>query len=246
MDGDLRRAVMDAAVAPELTAPMLAALGLPADFPDRAQRAGLVLRPARPGLAMGVPSAAAGVPAGPPESRAVSRPSSRGLHARVAGVLAAAGRRREAVDHWLDAGEWREALDAGGRPRARAATDVACPGPWMAATGCRSRPGTTRTRIWYSGSSSGASGTTNWRHPVAARGRHGVRRPRPAAQRMARPLDPVRRAVLDRRVRRDRAAGRGLGRPRPGPARIAAQGRGLVRGVRADVTRARRARPSRC
>jgi len=109
LDGDLRRGVLDAAVAPDLTAPMLEALGLPADFTDRAQRAGLVLRSLDHGSRWSFhpllreflrSRLVADLPAAE-----VAR-----LHARIAEVLAATGRRREAVDEWLDAGEWREAL----------------------------------------------------------------------------------------------------------------------------------------
>ncbi|HYI38239.1 MAG TPA: BTAD domain-containing putative transcriptional regulator [Thermoleophilaceae bacterium] len=109
LDGDLRRGVLDAAVAPELTAPMLAALGLPADFPDRAQRAGLVLRPLDQGSRWSFHPLLREFLLARLEAERSEAELAR-LHALVAGVLAGAGRRREAVDHWLDAGEWREAL----------------------------------------------------------------------------------------------------------------------------------------
>ena len=110
LDDGLRRGVLDAAVAPDVTAPMLEALGLPADFPDRAQRGGLVLRSLDDGsrwsfhplLRDFLQARLAGER--PPADVA-------GVHARVATVLTAAGRGREAVEHWLDAGEWREALE---------------------------------------------------------------------------------------------------------------------------------------
>jgi len=109
LDGDLRRGVLNAAVAPDLTAPMLEALGLPDDFPARAQWAGLVLRSLDQGSRWSFHPLLREFL----RSRLVAdRPGAEvaGLHARVAGVLVAAGRRREAVDQWLDAGEWREAL----------------------------------------------------------------------------------------------------------------------------------------
>jgi len=108
LDGELRRGVLDAAVAPDVTTPMLEALDLPADFPVRAQRSGLVLRPLDEGSWSFHPLLRQFL-----RSRLVAeRPAAEvaGVHARVAAVLAADGRRREAVEHWLDAGEWREAL----------------------------------------------------------------------------------------------------------------------------------------
>jgi len=111
LDDDLRSGALDAAAALDLTVPVIEALGLPADFPARAQRAGLLLRPSgdqqqswsfhpllreflRAQLAL---------------ERSPAELSS--IHARIAGALAGSGREREAVEHWLAAGDWRAALD---------------------------------------------------------------------------------------------------------------------------------------
>jgi DNA-binding SARP family transcriptional activator len=112
LDDELRRDVLDAAVAPDLNEPMLQALELPADLPARAQRVGLVLRRfhdqgtrwAFHPLVREFLFARLTTERSPAELRA--------LHARTAASLAAAGREREAVEHWLDAGYWRAALAA--------------------------------------------------------------------------------------------------------------------------------------
>lgn len=109
LDAGLRSSIVSAGVAPDLTPPMLEALGLPADFPDRAQRAGLVLRSLDQGSGWSFhPLLREFLLARLKADRPATEVA--GLHARVAEVLAAAGRRREAVDHWLAAGEWRDAI----------------------------------------------------------------------------------------------------------------------------------------
>ena len=109
LDGDLRRGVLNAAIPPDLTAPMLDGLDLPGDLPERAQRAGLVLRSSEEGSAWSFHPLLrefllARLAADRPAAEVAS------LNARVAAVLVRADRRREAVDHWLAAGDWREAL----------------------------------------------------------------------------------------------------------------------------------------
>jgi ATP/maltotriose-dependent transcriptional regulator MalT len=115
LDDELRAGAIDAAVPLELTAPVLDALGLPPDFPARAQRAGLLLRAA--------------------DSEATrwsfhplfreflrgrletERPAAerRSLHGRVAAALSASGLEREAIEHWLEAGDWTQAMAAAER-----------------------------------------------------------------------------------------------------------------------------------
>lgn len=108
----LRGAVIDSSVARVLTPQVMDALGLPEDFIAQAERVGLVLKP-RPG-----------------ERQAWSHhplfrefllerlgeerpePERRRLHGQVARALVASGEAVEAVDHWLAAAEWHDAVNA--------------------------------------------------------------------------------------------------------------------------------------
>lgn len=111
LDPQLREDVLDASVTLDVTEPVLDALGLPATFPAQVQRAGLVLR-----AAGGQEPCWAFHPLVREflRGRLVRERSPAGLqalHARVADALSGTGREREAVEHWLDAGDWRAAID---------------------------------------------------------------------------------------------------------------------------------------
>lgn len=107
-----RGLVLDSSVPRELDHACSEALGLPEDFADRVARAGLPLRQVEPGQPLF---------AYHPLVRefllerleAERTPDAkRDLHGRVAPALAAAGRMDEAIEHWLAAELWAEALGA--------------------------------------------------------------------------------------------------------------------------------------
>ncbi|TMM02465.1 MAG: hypothetical protein E6G10_10180 [Actinobacteria bacterium] len=122
-----RDALLDAAVPDELDAGLAEALGLGAEALAGLAAAGVFLRPARPdGAAYRFHPLFRALLR---ERGAAERPRARQarLHAAVAGALAAAGRTNGAVEHWLEAGDWRAALDAAvaaGPALARTAPDV--------------------------------------------------------------------------------------------------------------------------
>ena len=109
---ELRSAVLDSSLPRELTPTLIAALGLPDDFVPRAERAGLVLKAAqdqreawsyhplfREFLL---------------ERLAAERSDAERLrlHTATAGELAASDRQVEAIEHWLEARRWEEAVAA--------------------------------------------------------------------------------------------------------------------------------------
>lgn len=113
LDAALRWGILEVALPLDFDARLLAALALPSDLPARAQRAGVVLRAIGDGdqwafhpLVREFLRARLATECPPAELAA--------LNLRVAEVLAAAGREREAVEHYLDAGEWRGALAVAG------------------------------------------------------------------------------------------------------------------------------------
>jgi ATP/maltotriose-dependent transcriptional regulator MalT/DNA-binding SARP family transcriptional activator len=112
LPADLREYLIDSAVPEELNRSSMRALGLPEDFPDRVMAAGLPLRAV-----------------GADEEWFFHHPlvrefllerltaertseAQRELHARVAPSLAEAGRPEEAVEHWLAAASWPDAVAA--------------------------------------------------------------------------------------------------------------------------------------
>jgi DNA-binding SARP family transcriptional activator len=112
VDPALRAALIDSSVPAELDPPSMAALGLPADFPEQAARAGLPPR---------------AVPDG--DGRLAHHPlvreflldrlqlerddaAVRELNARVATAMTGSGRSEDAIAHWLAAETWEEARDA--------------------------------------------------------------------------------------------------------------------------------------
>jgi DNA-binding SARP family transcriptional activator len=110
LEDGVRRQILDSAQVAELTEEVMAALGLPADFPAAVQRAGLVLRASgdQGGSWTYHPLVREFLRARVARDR--SPQELRDLHARVAGALAGSGREREAVAHWLEADEWAAAV----------------------------------------------------------------------------------------------------------------------------------------
>ena len=106
----LREAVVDSSITDELDAESAAALGLPEDFAEQLTTVGLPIRSgegARPWVAYH-PLVREFLldrleRERPPEAR-------RDLHLRVAPALVAAGRGEEAIEHWLSAEAWDDAV----------------------------------------------------------------------------------------------------------------------------------------
>lgn len=108
LDPELRLDLVDSSVPATLTPELVEAMGLAPGFLGEAERLGLFLR-----------EQASGTQSYHPLFRAFllerfERLRSEGeraaLHARVAAALAAAGRHADAVDHWLEAGHFEDAL----------------------------------------------------------------------------------------------------------------------------------------
>lgn len=110
LGAELHREVLDSALVSELTEPLSAALGLSADFPALVQRAGFVLRQTgdRERSWTFHPLVREFLLARLIDER--SPQELRELHARIAAALASSGRGREAVTHWLEAGDWPAAV----------------------------------------------------------------------------------------------------------------------------------------
>jgi ATP/maltotriose-dependent transcriptional regulator MalT/DNA-binding SARP family transcriptional activator len=111
LSGPERQLVINSSVPRELDRGCMEALALPADFPSRLSALGLPLRP--------VTADESWLAYHPLVrefllERLEEQPPAviRGLHAAVAPALAAAGRAEEAIDHWLAAEAWPEALRA--------------------------------------------------------------------------------------------------------------------------------------
>ena len=127
LDPRFRAEVLASALPLELSGPVLEGLGLPADFPARAQRAGLTLREThRDGRRWSYHPLLRDVLRARLEDER-SEPELRALNVRVGDAIAASGAELDAVDHWLDGGAWEPALDAierRGRRLARASPEV--------------------------------------------------------------------------------------------------------------------------
>jgi LuxR family transcriptional regulator, maltose regulon positive regulatory protein len=110
LDADTRRALLDSSVPSMLTPEVTDALGLPPGFLDAAEDLGLFLRTHPSGERSYHPLFRAFLlerleAVRPAEERAA-------LHARAAESLAASGRAGDAIEHWIAAGRYEEALAA--------------------------------------------------------------------------------------------------------------------------------------
>jgi len=111
LGGELRAALLESSLAPDLDAAMLAALGLPTDLLDEAGRRGVPLRSVDSGTRVAYHPLvrdllrARLVTERPPERL-------RELHAALAEALEQAGRGPEAVEHWLAARDSERAVAA--------------------------------------------------------------------------------------------------------------------------------------
>jgi ATP/maltotriose-dependent transcriptional regulator MalT/DNA-binding SARP family transcriptional activator len=110
VEPELRERLLVSSVTSELSASLVEALGLPADFLAQAERAGIFLRlaDARRGAYRYHPLFREFLLGELHRSR--SDIEIRGLHARAAGGLAGTGAQPEAVEHWLAAEEWAGAV----------------------------------------------------------------------------------------------------------------------------------------
>lgn len=124
MDSDFRNALITSSLPPELSGELVAALGLEPTFLPELQRRGLFLRPVR----------------GDDEPTFTYHPLFRefllgqlhdqhspdyvrAVHARIAPLLSKSGRHEEAIEHWLDAEHWDDAIAA-----------IAAEGAWLVRT----------------------------------------------------------------------------------------------------------------
>jgi DNA-binding SARP family transcriptional activator len=108
LDPEMRLALVDSSVPATLTPELLEALGLEAGFLADAERLGLFLRTNPSGARSYHPLFRAFLLERLGELRTDGERAA--LHARAAVALAAAGRDAEAIDHWLQAGRYREGL----------------------------------------------------------------------------------------------------------------------------------------
>jgi ATP/maltotriose-dependent transcriptional regulator MalT/DNA-binding SARP family transcriptional activator len=104
----MRLNVVDSSVPDSLTPELVEALGLPPDFLGEAERSGLFLRAQASGAHSYHPLFRAFLRERLGELRTEDEVAS--LHARAAAGLAGSDRRPEAIEHWLQAGRFEEAL----------------------------------------------------------------------------------------------------------------------------------------
>jgi ATP/maltotriose-dependent transcriptional regulator MalT/DNA-binding SARP family transcriptional activator len=106
----LRLAIVDSSVPATLTPAVIDALGLPPDFVALTERQGLFLRAQPSGVHSYHPLFRAFLRERLRDLR--SEPERQALHERTAASLVASGRPAEAIEHWLAAGRFAEALGA--------------------------------------------------------------------------------------------------------------------------------------
>lgn len=108
LDADMRLALVDSSVTAMLTPELAGALGLPPGFLDSAEGLGLFLRTHSSGERSYHPLFRVFLLQRLEELRTAEERAS--LHARAAEQLAASGRPGDAVEHWMAAGRFEEAL----------------------------------------------------------------------------------------------------------------------------------------
>jgi DNA-binding SARP family transcriptional activator len=108
LDAGMRAALLDSSVPDALTPQLVADLGLPPDFLEQAERSGLFLRAQPSGARTYHPLFRGFLRERLSEAR--SEPELAALHERAAASLVAAGRPAEAIEHWLEAGRFDQAL----------------------------------------------------------------------------------------------------------------------------------------
>jgi ATP/maltotriose-dependent transcriptional regulator MalT/DNA-binding SARP family transcriptional activator len=108
LDPDVRLALVDSSVPATLTPGLAGALGLPSAFLDDTERSGLFLRTDASGMRSYHPLFRAFLREHLIELRSDDERAA--LHGRAAEALRAEGRTAEAIEHWLEAGEFERAL----------------------------------------------------------------------------------------------------------------------------------------
>ncbi|HEY7266560.1 MAG TPA: BTAD domain-containing putative transcriptional regulator [Solirubrobacterales bacterium] len=110
LEPELRAGAIDASVPRRVSPEVAEALGLPEDFPERLERAGMLIR--RHGGGDGFSYHPLLREFLGDQARAELAPGElRRLHATVAPAVAAGGDRISAIEHWLEAESWVEAVD---------------------------------------------------------------------------------------------------------------------------------------
>jgi ATP/maltotriose-dependent transcriptional regulator MalT/DNA-binding SARP family transcriptional activator len=111
LDPELREAAIDSSVAPVITPGLIGALGLPGDFRDRIERAGMLVRGADGGQGFAYHPLLRELLL---ERLGAQRTGDerRRLHAAAAAAAAEVGDAIGAIGHWLEAGRWTDAVSA--------------------------------------------------------------------------------------------------------------------------------------
>jgi ATP/maltotriose-dependent transcriptional regulator MalT/DNA-binding SARP family transcriptional activator len=108
LDPAMRAALVDSSVPDTLTPELVRDLGLPPDFLDQAERSGLFLRTTASGARTYHPLFRGFLRERLEELRSEAELAT--LHERAAASLVAAGRPAQAIEHWLEAGRFDQAL----------------------------------------------------------------------------------------------------------------------------------------
>jgi DNA-binding SARP family transcriptional activator len=130
LDSRMRVALVDSSVPASLTPDLAESLGLGADFLTEAVRLGLFVRVHRSGACSYHPLFRAFLLEHLEQER--TRAELTSLHARVAAGLVSSGQHAAAIDHWLEAGRFEEALTTlAGHGRELVRTSPGAVGDWL-------------------------------------------------------------------------------------------------------------------